>query len=144
MTRNGRTTPFPNEFMTPPTWSSHTWRGSCGSNARSQRIRRGYSRPHARPVVDDEARAEPEGGDLRVPVLRRDAARDERARADRPRGRRVEAAPRAHGVRRRGAAARRAHDGGRVALAAALRAAATSSADGISSISAATPRAAAV
>src|SRR3954468_18243898 len=31
MTRNGRTTPFPNEFSTPPTCSSQTSRGSCGS-----------------------------------------------------------------------------------------------------------------
>ena len=37
-------------------------------------------------MVGDAARAEPEAGELRVPVVRRDAARDERARADRPEG----------------------------------------------------------
>src|SRR3954471_2957955 len=31
MTRNGSTTPFPNELTTPPPWSSHTSRGSSGS-----------------------------------------------------------------------------------------------------------------
>src|SRR6478672_12791512 len=38
MTRNGSTTPFPNEFMTPPSCSSQTSRGSCGSNACRQRL----------------------------------------------------------------------------------------------------------
>src|SRR6476659_7808612 len=32
MTKNGSTTPFPNELTTPPTCSSQTSRGSCGSN----------------------------------------------------------------------------------------------------------------
>ena len=32
MTRNGKTIPFPKELITPPIWSSHTWRGSCGSS----------------------------------------------------------------------------------------------------------------
>src|SRR4051812_35536207 len=36
MTRNGSTTPFPKELTTPPTWSSQTSRGSCGSKVRSR------------------------------------------------------------------------------------------------------------
>src|SRR5437764_609039 len=59
-------------------------------------------RDEARAVVGDAARAEPEAGELRLPDLRRDAARDERARADCARGRRVAPPPRAHGVRARG------------------------------------------
>src|SRR4029453_9361113 len=35
MTRNGSASPFPNEFMSPPTWSSHT-----GSGRRGFRLRR--------------------------------------------------------------------------------------------------------
>src|SRR5262249_44856907 len=38
MTRNGRTRPLPNEFARPPSCSSHTSRGSCGSSERNQRM----------------------------------------------------------------------------------------------------------
>jgi hypothetical protein len=34
MARNGKTTPFPNELVTPPSWSSHTGLGSCGFRLR--------------------------------------------------------------------------------------------------------------
>src|SRR6476619_2286826 len=44
MTRNGRMRPFPNEFMTPPSCSSHTSRGSCGSNERSHLMRKAWGR----------------------------------------------------------------------------------------------------
>src|SRR5580765_2947016 len=101
MTRNGRTMPFPNELRTPPICRSHTSRGSCGSKARSARTvtGRGYSRIRDGPLVDDATRAELEARELRLSVLRRDAARDERARAGRTGGRRLEAPPRAPGVR---------------------------------------------
>src|SRR4029079_17999887 len=44
MTRNGTLRPFPNEFMTPPSCSSHTSRGSCGSNERSHLMRKAGGR----------------------------------------------------------------------------------------------------
>src|SRR6266516_5035830 len=47
MTRNGRTTPFPKEFITPPSCSSHTVRGSCGSIDLTQRFMR-----RRRPATD--------------------------------------------------------------------------------------------
>ena len=94
-------------------------RDNLGSSERRYaRMLRGYSRLHGRSVVDDASRAEPESGKLRLPVVRRDAARDERARADRTRGRRLETAARPSGLRGRGSQARRTADRGRVAGAA--------------------------
>src|SRR5579875_3543203 len=66
-------------------------------------------------MVDGAAGAQPAAEDVRLPALRRAAARDERAHADRARGRRLEAAARAHRVRAGGAPPRRADAGGRVA-----------------------------
>src|SRR5215813_5481757 len=97
MTRNGSTIPFPKEFMTPPSWSSHTEPGKRGSSVRTSRrsTARGYIRRRGGgALVGDAAGAEPQGGELRLSVLRRDAARDERARADRAGRRRLTPAPR--------------------------------------------------
>src|SRR6266487_1919342 len=47
MTRNGSTTPLPNEFITPPSWSSQTSRGRRGFSERNaSSIGRGYRRRH--------------------------------------------------------------------------------------------------
>src|SRR6266576_1398991 len=118
MTRNGSTTPLPNEFMTPPSCKSHTSRGRRGSIAFSHAgapTARGYSRLHDRSLVDDAPRPEPQACELRLPALRRNAARDERPRIDRAGRRRLEAAACPHGVRPRGTAARQVAERGRVA-----------------------------
>src|SRR3954454_4211944 len=115
MSRNGKTTPFPSALKKLPERSVQSWRERRGSSERRYpRIGRGYRRGRGGTLVGDAAGAEPEACELRVPVLRRDAPRDERARADRARGRRLAAAARAPRVRRRGAQARRAADGRRV------------------------------
>src|SRR6476469_6529626 len=115
MSRNGNTIPLPSAFAKLPESRTHSGRDSPGSRERTYaRTSRGYSRCNGGTVVDDAPGAEPEGGELRVPDLRRHAARDERARTDRAGRRRLEAPPRAPGVRRRGPQARGARHRGRV------------------------------
>ena len=56
---------------------------------------------HGSPLVGDAPGPEPEARELRLPVLRRDVARDERTCVDRPGRRRVQAPSCTHGLRSR-------------------------------------------